>query len=97
MPLEGRSVDSQADGTGTSGTNVFLSSIQFGTASNGLIDAGGVSGSGGNFTLGLPSGTTGFTFFIRRASPGAATTVPFTVNDSCGAWQTFAGGGPDAF
>jgi hypothetical protein len=75
-----------------------ISQISFGTATNGLIDIpGGVTGSPGNFTLDLTPAQTSFSFTIRRATAGAATTVPFTVFDVCGAWPTFAGGGPNAF
>jgi hypothetical protein len=41
-------------------------------------------------------GATELTFRIRRTGPGAVA-VPFTVTDGCGAWPTFAGGGPSAF
>jgi autotransporter-associated beta strand protein len=45
----------------------------------------------------LPPGTTAYVFFVQRATPGAATTLPFTVTDACGSWPTFVGGGPGAF
>jgi hypothetical protein len=80
----------------TNGTGVFLNSLQFLSASNALIDAGGVSGATGNFLVTLPAGTQQATFFVRRLASGA-TTVPLVVNDSCGAWPTFVGGGPTAF
>ena len=35
---------------------------------------------------------TEYTFFVRRAAPGAAT-VPLVVTDGCGAWPTFVGMG----
>jgi hypothetical protein len=37
------------------------------------------------------------TFVVRRVTAGQPTTVSFTVTDICGPWQTFVGGGPDAF
>jgi hypothetical protein len=74
-----------------------LASINFAATNNGLIDIpGGVTGSSGGFSLPLPPGTTETTFHIRQASPGGVT-VPFTVTDVCGGWQTFAGGGTAAF
>ena len=57
--------------------------------------AGGLTDSAGNTTLAL-SGTS-FTFTVRRVTAGAATTVPFVVTDSCGAWPSLVGGGPNAF
>ncbi len=40
-------------------------------------------------------GTT-LTFQVTRANAGEPATVPFTVYDGCGAWQSFAGGGASA-
>jgi hypothetical protein len=72
-----------------------LSSLQFGTATNGLIDMpGGPTGSTGGFTY--PTTGASQTFTIRHAASGA-TTVPFTIVDSCGSWPTFVGGGASAF
>jgi hypothetical protein len=79
----------------TSGSNVALQSIQFNSAVNGMITGGGLVNSSGSTVLSL-SGTS-FTFTVRRVTAGMATTVPFVVNDSCGAWPTFVGGGPNAF
>lgn len=45
----------------------------------------------------LPPGTTTYTFFVRRATPGEATALALTVQDACGAWPSFVGGGPGAF
>jgi sugar lactone lactonase YvrE len=36
------------------------------------------------------------TFVLRRTGPGAVT-LPFTVVDACGEWQTFVGAGPNGF
>jgi hypothetical protein len=72
-----------------------LTLLQFGAATNALIDMpGGPTGSSGSFSY-TPSGST-LTFTVRRAA-GGSTTVPFTVTDSCGTWPTFVGGGPTAF
>jgi hypothetical protein len=81
----------------TSGTNVTLQSIQFFAPLNGLITGGGLVDSPGSVVLPIPGAPTSFTFTVRRASTGGATTVPFGVNDSCGQWRTFVGGGPNAF
>jgi thermitase len=87
-----------------SGTSVFLQSIQFGNPasnpsapSNALIDIGSQVGQRGSFTFSAPAGSRSTTFFVRRDTPGAATTVPLVVSDSCGAWPTLVGGGPSAF
>jgi hypothetical protein len=75
-----------------------LTLLQFGAATNALIDVPGQPPSQtGSFTVTLPPGTTSATFTVRRATSGAATTVPVVVSDTCGAWPTFVGGGPDAF
>lgn len=71
--------------------------IQFGTAQNATIELGGQSRGAGNVTVPLPPGTQSVSFLVRRAQAGAATTVPFVVIDDCGAWPSFAGGGPGAF
>jgi hypothetical protein len=34
---------------------------------------------------------------VHRLTVGQAATVELTVNDGCGAWPTFVGGGPTAF
>ncbi len=74
-----------------------LQSLQFGTATNALIDIGSQVGATGSFTFTPAAGTTQLTFFVRRATPGQPTTVPFTVVDGCGPWQTLVGGGAGAF
>jgi hypothetical protein len=74
-----------------------LRSMQFGAATNALIDIGAVVGATGNFSVTFAAGTQQVTFLVRRASAGQSTTVPLTANDACGAWPTFVGGGPSAF
>jgi hypothetical protein len=71
----------------STGTNVFLQSVTFGAAVNARITA-------------PPFPTqpvTTYQFTITRVVSGVEVFVPFTVTDSCGGWQTFAGGGPTAF
>jgi hypothetical protein len=74
-----------------------LQSLQFGSATNALIDAGSMNGATGNFALALAPGTQVSTFIVRRLTAGNATTVPLSVVDRCGAWPTFVGGGANAF
>jgi hypothetical protein len=45
----------------------------------------------------LPAGTVTYTFFVRRATAGQATAVGLTIQDACGTWPTFVGGGPGSF
>jgi hypothetical protein len=78
--------------------NDYIQALVFGQADNGLVDIpGGPTGQAGNFTYTPPPGTGSVTFFVRRATPGQATTVHLTVRDGCGTWPTFVGGGPSAF
>jgi hypothetical protein len=79
------------------GTNVRLLRLTYGAASNARIDVGTLPGGTGNFNFNLPAHTVTTSFFVRQAAPGAGTTVPLTVVDSCGEWPTFVGGGPAAF
>lgn len=75
----------------------FLQSIQFVAAQNAVIDLpGGPTGTPGGFTFTPPANATEVTFTVRRTA-AAGVTVPFTVQDACGPWQTFVGGGPNAF
>jgi hypothetical protein len=81
--------------TATGGSQ--LTSLVFGAVTNALITAGSQVDQPGNFTVSLASGTTSTQFTVRRATAGVATHVPLTINDSCGAWPTFVGGGAGAF
>jgi hypothetical protein len=74
-----------------------LRGIRFGTPTNALVElVGHVPSPAVPQPITLPPGTRSVTFFVRRAQAGA-TTVPFTVVDSCGEWPTFVGGGQSAF
>jgi len=75
----------------------YLEGIQFGNATNALIDAGPLIGITGNATVAMPPGTFQYSFTVRRSSGGQAVTVPMTVLTACGNWPTFVGGGPNAF
>jgi len=88
-----------AAGTSSQLPNNRLSQLQFGAASNALIDTApyGPNGQAGSFAVALPAGTQQVSFFVRRAVAGQAVTVPFVVVDNCGPWQTFVGGGASAF
>ena len=69
-----------------------IQEIQFGRAVNALIDVpGGPAGSTGSFSV--RPGIAQFAFSVRSGDRKASTTVPLTVTDGCGPWQTFVGGG----
>src|SRR5437588_1581421 len=51
-----------------------LQSLQFGAATNAVIDAGSQTGQTGNFTVTLPAGTQQTTFVVHSATAGQATT-----------------------
>jgi hypothetical protein len=53
---------------------------------------GGQTGRTGAFSVSLPGNTTSTSFYVRRATAGAATAM-LTVVDRCGSWSTFVGGG----
>jgi hypothetical protein len=56
--------------------------------------AAGTPISGGVLTL--PPGTQSTVIVVHRLSSGTIT-VPLTITGSFGTWQTFVGGGPDAW
>jgi hypothetical protein len=49
------------------------------------------------FTVSLPPGTTQKTFDVLQVAAGQGATVPLVAQDSCGQWNTFVGGGANAF
>ena len=75
-----------------------ISQIQFGQATNAIVDINNQSKNGGNLTAYSAAGTEKVTFAVRRSPSNASTTtVPFTVTDDCGEWRSFVGGGASAF
>ena len=84
-------------GRTTSAPNNVLRRIRFGTVVNGSINVTGYGSAGSNTTIAVAPGTQQVTFVVHRNANGAGTTVPFTLTDDCGDWQTFVGGGPSAF
>jgi hypothetical protein len=79
-----------------------LSNLQFGSSTrtpntNAVIDLPGIgNGRSGAESVAVPGTPATYTFYVRRQAPGAPVTVPLTVTDSCGAWQTMVGGGTGA-
>ncbi|HEY7066928.1 MAG TPA: kelch repeat-containing protein [Chloroflexota bacterium] len=77
-------------------TNV-LARLRFTSGTNGLLDVGTQTGRQPPLTVELPPATAQTTFYVERAAAGQATTVNLDVEDTCGRWPTFVGGGPGAF
>jgi subtilisin family serine protease len=80
----------------TDGTTNRLREIRFGSSANAVIETG-AQARAGNFSVTLPASSNEYTFVIRRVSSGGGVTVPLTAVDDCGEWNTFVGGGPNAF
>lgn len=76
-------------------TNNSLQQIRFGTLQNATVTLSGQAITSGQ-TVSLPANTFAADFVVRRVTPGQSTTVPFTVVDACGDWNTFVGGGAGA-
>jgi hypothetical protein len=78
--------------------NNGLQQVRFGTFQNARVTLNGQPvASGQIYTVPDPANTHGVNFVVERLQAGQATTVPLTVVDGCGAWQTLVGGGPNAF
>jgi hypothetical protein len=76
-------------------SNNPLRQIMFGTFQNATVTLNGQVVTSGQ-TVALPPNTVGADLVVRRAVAGQPATVPFTVVDGCGEWQTFVGGGVGA-
>jgi hypothetical protein len=79
--------------------NNQLRNVQFLRANSASVSALGqmIGSTGGTVTP--PSGSTSLGFMVSRQPLGSksAVTVPFVVNDDCGGWSSFVGGGPTSF
>jgi hypothetical protein len=82
----------------SSGGGARIQQLQFGTASNALINvpAAGVTNLTGNQIITLPVESLSVSFTVRRQTAGSPTHVNLTVVDGCGSWPTFVGGGSSA-
>lgn len=74
-----------------------IKSLQFHGLTNAIVNMAGQNAVSSDITLALPSGSFAVTLTVRRAAAGASTTVPITIVDGCGTWETFVGGGAGAF
>jgi hypothetical protein len=75
--------------------NNRLTAIRFGAFQNARVTLNGQAVTSGQ-TVNAPANSVELDFTVARATPGQATTVFFTVVDTCGEWQTFVGGGTAA-
>mgnify|MGYP000878041327 CR=1 FL=1 len=79
-----------------------LTNLQYGTDArmpntNALLDLPGFgTGRSQPFSFAIPSSPVSYTFYVRRQQPGLPVTVPITITDGCGPWQTLVGGGTAA-
>jgi lysophospholipase L1-like esterase len=73
-----------------------LREIRVGAARNATIEIAGSTGAG-NFVVPLPGVPASVQGTVTRTRAGEAVHVPLVVVDQCGEWQTFVGGGPNAF
>jgi uncharacterized protein YkwD len=84
-------------GTETGPTRNTLAAIRLGSVRNGTVDVTGYGRAASDSTVRMASGAQQVTMVVRRATPGAATTVPLVLTDGCGEWRTFVGGGANGF
>jgi hypothetical protein len=83
-------------GVGSGAPSNRLHALRFGSPSNARIVMNNQTVAGGT-RVALASGITQASFTIQRLQAGAGATVPLVVEDDCGEWSTFAGGGASAF
>jgi hypothetical protein len=83
-------------GVGVGAPNNRVRALRFGGLSNARVLVNGQSvASGARVTWVATSGPA--TFVVERVQAGRGATVPLVVEDDCGDWSTFVGGGPAAF
>jgi hypothetical protein len=83
-------------GIGSGAPNNRVHALRFGTPSNARILVGSQTIAGGT-RLALPSNPAQTSFIVERVQGNAGATVPLVVEDDCGDWSTFVGGGPAAW
>jgi hypothetical protein len=82
-------------GVGSGAPNNRVHALRFGMPVNARILIGNQAVAGGSRVA--LANTAQASFTIERIQAGAGATVPVIVEDDCGDWSTFAGGGPAAF
>jgi hypothetical protein len=83
-------------GVGAGAPNNRVRALRFGTPTNARILLNGQSMAAGARVT-LPAGSGSATFVVERIQAGTGATAPLIVEDDCGDWSTFVGGGPSAF
>ena len=82
--------------TGSSAPNNTLHALRFGAVTNATISSAGQA-VGSNARITLPAGSRQAQFSVRQTRAGQAViAVPVVVEDDCGDWPTFVGGGAGA-
>ncbi|MCC7369241.1 MAG: carbohydrate binding domain-containing protein [Chloroflexi bacterium] len=79
-----------------SGPGNRLLGLRVSQTQNALVDATGLTGRSGQFTVSVSAGATSASFYVRRSGGGPAT-VSLVATDACGEWPTLVGGGSSAF
>jgi hypothetical protein len=83
-------------GVGSGAASNALHALRFGTLTNATIDVAGQTVAS-NSRVTLAAGSRQAHFSVQQARPGQAVTVPVVIEDDCGDWPTFVGGGAGAF
>jgi hypothetical protein len=83
-------------GVGSGAASNSLHALRFGTPTNATVELAGQTVSG-NARVTLSAGGRQARFSVQQTRPGQAATVPVVVEDDCGDWPTFVGGGAAAF
>ncbi|MCC6179596.1 MAG: hypothetical protein IT305_30160 [Chloroflexi bacterium] len=82
--------------TSPSAPDNSLRFVRLGPARNARVEIFGVSVPSSGAWLTAPAGQSSVSFNVVRTGAGA-TLVPLTLEDACGPWPSFVGGGPSAF
>ena len=82
-------------GVGPGAPNNSVKALRFNTPSNARILVNGQQVAGGSRVTW--TGSDPAKFVVERIQAGVGAMVPLVVEDDCGDWTTFVGGGPSAF
>jgi hypothetical protein len=83
-------------GVGAGAPNNRARALRFGDLNNARVLVNGQQVSSGDRVT-LPAGTTQATFIVERLQTDRGATVPLVLEDDCGDWSTFVGGGTSAW
>jgi hypothetical protein len=85
-----------AAGVGSGAPHNRLRALRFGAAVNASIRLNGQAVASGT-RVPFANGAEQATFVVARTAAGAGATVPLVLEDDCGDWSTFVGGGASAW